>query len=157
MDGNNMSVTLYIFTQSKFSNLQTVFLNSEKLESDLTESNDVFDCYEASDIAGGGSCEAGIIKYCLGFQWNMSKTVTVIRDTPISEIDNALTALGLVEAIDYVALIDEDEVRDEICLEGFQHAFRGFELLSDFDVVGQPEFDSLNEKFNSMYKYTPTF
>ena len=82
---------------------------------------------------------------------------TPIRDTPISEIDNALTALGLVEAIDYVALIDEDEVRDEICLEGFQHAFRGFELLSDFDVVGQPEFDSLNEKFNSMYKYTPTF
>lgn len=157
MDGNNMQLTLYIFSKAKFSNLQTVFLNSAKLESDLAESNSVFDCYAAPDIDGGESCEAGIIRYCLSFQWNMSKAVTVIQDAPISEIDNALTALGLVEAIDYVALIDEDKVRDEICLEGFQHAFRGCELLSDFDVVGQPEFDSLNEKFNSMYKYTPTF
>ena len=154
-----MADTLYIFSKARFSNFANVFTKSLKYESALyAEDLDTpFDRYSAPDIGVQWSLTAGIIRYCLAFQFNRSTIVTVVTDVPLEEIDSSLTALGLVEDIDFVTLIDDDSTEEGIILNGFQSIFRGHELLSDYDVIGQQEIDFLNDKFNSIYKYMPTF
>ena len=151
-----MSNTLCIFSMARFSNLANVFTKSEKSDSELYILPDAPDRYSAPDIDGNWSADAGVVRYCLNFQLKASTIVTVIMNAKINEIDNGLTALGLVEEIVYVAIIDEDSTAVRM-LEGFQRAFRGYEILRKYNVIDQQAIDSLNDKFNSIYKYKPTY
>ncbi len=145
-DGQN----LYIFSDKKFSNLESVFKASKKYESKIWERESDSGGYE-TEFSEPYAEECDDLRYCVAFQRDLherllsAKCVTVVVSPNRNDLDTSITALALTAPIAYIALVKNHDMT----LTGFRSVFRGIELIEDGEYrVSQATADDLCNLFN---------